>query len=250
MNLSIEKKIDMTIDWLKEKVKESGTKGILVGLSGGIDSSVVAFLIKRAFPDNSMGVIIPCKSNDKDRQDALQVAEKSGVEHILVDLTDEQDNLLKKVVNELDNKEKRNYDTLRLTDANLRARMRMSTLYAVANYRNYLVAGTDNAAELHTGYFTKYGDGGVDILPIANLTKGEVYEWGRALGVPQSVLERPPSAGLWEGQTDENEMGTTYNMIDSFLQGKEIPKEDKEIIERMNKRTEHKRNMPPAPPKF
>lgn len=250
MELSIEKKINMTVEWLREQVKSSGTNGILVGLSGGIDSSVVAFLIKKAFPNSSMGVIMPCKSNDKDRQDALEVAKNAELEHMLVDLSDEQDSLLKKVVNTLESKEKRDYDTLRLTDANLRARMRMSTLYAVANYFNYLVAGTDNAAELYTGYFTKYGDGGVDILPIANLTKGEVYEWGRILGVPQSVLDRPPSAGLWEGQTDENEMGTTYNMIDNFLKGKEIPKEDREIIEKLHKRTEHKRVIPPAPPKL
>ena len=137
-----------------------------------------------------------------------------------------------------------------LTDANLRARLRMTTLYGIANNLNYLVSGTDNAAEILTGYFTKYGDGGVDILPLANLTKREVYEWGRILGVPQSVLDRAPSAGLWDGQTDESEMGTTYAMIDDYLEGKAVPEADQMIIERLNKRSEHKRNMPPAPPLF
>lgn len=250
MNLTVERKIEKTVEWLRNQVKNSGTNGIVVGLSGGIDSSVVGFLIKRAFPENSIGIIMPCKSNEKDRQDAEAVAQAAGLEYIVIDLTDEQDKILRKVVMELDKKNKDTNKNYRLTDANLRARLRMSTLYAVANSLNYLVAGTDNAAEVYTGYFTKYGDGGVDILPIANLTKREVYEWGRFLGVPKSVLDRPPSAGLWEGQTDEAEMGTTYNMIDDLLEGKEIPEKDREIIERLHKRTEHKRKMPPKPPKF
>jgi len=247
---SIEKKIDLTVEWLREQVEISKTEGILVGLSGGIDSAVVGFLIKKAFPKNSIGVIMPCKSNEKDKSDALEVAHKSGLKYIIVDLTEEQDILLNKVTNGLKEHGKMVDKRLRLTDANLRARMRMSTLYCVANSLNYLVAGTDNAAEIYTGYFTKYGDGGVDILPIANLTKREVYQWARVLGVPKSVIERPPSAGLWEGQTDEEEMGTTYNMIDDLLEGKDIPNRDREIIERLHMHTEHKRKMPPSPPKF
>ncbi|WIF94349.1 NAD(+) synthase [Caminicella sporogenes] len=250
MYTTVEEKINKTVEWLREQVKISGTKGIVVGLSGGIDSSVVGFLIKKAFPENSIGVIMPCKSNDKDRQDAEAVAKAAGLDYIVVELTQEQDKILNKVIDTLNEKNKDTKANYRLTDANLRARMRMSTLYTVANSLNYLVAGTDNAAELYTGYFTKYGDGGVDILPIANLTKREVYEWGRFLGVPQSVLDRPPSAGLWEGQTDESEMGTTYDMIDDLLEGKEIPEKDKKIIEKLHKRTEHKRKMPPMPPKF
>ncbi|MDK2919851.1 MAG: synthase [Candidatus Petromonas sp.] len=250
MNTNVEKKINLTVDWLREQVKLSGTEGILVGLSGGIDSSVVGFLIKKAFPQNSIGVIMPCKSNEKDRADAEEVAKTAGLEYIVVNLTDEQDSLLNKVLSELKKKNKNIESNERLTDANLRARMRMSTLYTVANSLNYLVAGTDNAAELYTGYFTKYGDGGVDILPIANLTKREVYEWAKYLGVPQTVLDRPPSAGLWEGQTDEDEMGTSYNMIDDLLEGKEIPEKHRKLIERMHARTEHKRKMPPMPPKY
>ncbi|SHK06181.1 NAD(+) synthase [Paramaledivibacter caminithermalis] len=250
MNKNIDKKINHVVEWLRKQVNDSGTNGLVVGLSGGIDSSVVAFLIKKAFPENSIGVIMPCKSNEKDKNDAIEVAKASGLKHIVVDLTEDQDNVLGKVFNELIKEEYYIEGNKRLADANLRARMRMSTLYTVANSLNYLVVGTDNAAELYTGYFTKYGDGGVDILPIANITKREVYEWARHLGVPQTVLDRPPSAGLWEGQTDENEMGTTYNMIDDLLEGKEIPQKHREIIERLNKRTEHKRKMPPAPPKY
>ncbi len=128
----------------------------------------------------------------------------------------------------------------------------MSINNTVANNLGYLVVGTDNAAEVHTGYFTKYGDGGVDLIPIANLTKREVYEWAKVLGVHEDVINRAPSAGLWEGQTDEKEMGTTYDMIDAVVEGKldEVPAKDQEIIARLHRISEHKRNMPPKPPKF
>lgn len=242
-----EEKIQLTIDWLREQVANSGTKGILVGLSGGIDSSVVAHLIQRAFPENALGVILPCKSSEKDAQDGILAAEAAGLKFVTVDLTQTHQTLLKQIEDQMSGFNTENH---RLTDANLRARLRMSTLYGFANNLNYLVSGTDNAAEIVTGYYTKYGDGGVDILPLANLTKREVYEWGRVLGVPKSVLDRAPSAGLWDGQTDESEMGTTYDYIDDYVEGKEIPDKDRAIIERLNKRSEHKRTMPPAPPIF
>ncbi len=239
----IQKKIDYVVDWLREKVDESHTNGILVGLSGGIDSSVVAFLIKRAFPDNSLGVILPCKSQGEDAEHAYELAKAVGIEHVEINLTTAHELLWEDI-----DKHFGNYvDNNRMSDANIRARLRMTTLYGIANKLGYLVAGTDNAAEILTGYFTKYGDGGVDILPIANITKREVYEWAKYLGVPNSIINKPPSAGLWEGQTDENEMGTTYDMIDDYIEGKEIPIKDKEIIERLNTRSEHKRNMPASP---
>jgi len=123
-------------------------------------------------------------------------------------------------------------------------------VYTFANALDYLVVGTDNAAETLTGYFTKYGDGGVDILPIARLTKREVYEWGRYLDVPKSILDKAPSAGLWEGQTDETEMGVTYDSIDDYIEGKAIDEKDREIIERLNKISGHKRKIPPVPPAY
>ncbi len=247
MDRTIQEKIDLTIEWLRQKVKESNTKGLVVGVSGGIDSALVAFLIQKAFPENSIGVILPCKSNCKDREDAIKVVEVAGIKHVEVDLSEAHDKLFNNVYEQFNEKEDLN---LKLSDANLRARLRMSTIYTVANLLNYLVVGTDNAAELYTGYFTKYGDGGVDILPLAHLRKSEVYDWSRYLGVPQSVIDRPPSAGLWEGQTDEDEMGTTYSMVDKFLLGEDIPSKDREIIEMLHKRTEHKRNVPVAPPVY
>lgn len=246
----IDENIKKTVEWLREKVKESGTNGLVVGISGGIDSAVVAFLIKEAFPENSLGVIMPVKSSERDREDAIEVAKKCGIKYMEVDLTKEQTSIMDKVFEKMMQCGIYNEGNKRISDANLRARIRMSTLYTAANNLNYLVVGTDNAAEVYTGYYTKYGDGGVDLLPISNLLKREVYEWARHMGVPDSVIERPPSAGLWEGQTDENEMGTTYDMIDDFIEGKPVPDEDAQIIKRLHARSEHKRNMPPKPPKF
>lgn len=247
MSKTIDQKVDHIVAWLQEQVKVSGTNGILVGLSGGIDSSVVANLIKKAFPENSLGVILPCKSHEADKADATAVALAAGIQYVEVNLTETHDSLLTNIQDAMKGIETTNHQ---LTDANLRARLRMSTLYGIANNMGYLVAGTDNAAELLTGYFTKYGDGGVDILPLAHLTKREVFEWAKHLGVPQSVIDRKPSAGLWEGQTDEEEMGVTYDAIDNYIEGKPVSEEDKAIIERMHARTEHKRVMPPAPPAF
>jgi NAD+ synthase len=245
LSLEIEKKIKYAVDWLRQQVKASGTRGIAVGISGGIDSAVVANLIARACPDSSLGVLIPIKSSSKDVEDGRAVAEKAGLRCIEIELSQLQQSLLEEVTRKLIDEGIHQAANDRITDANLRARLRMSTLYTIANNLGYLVAGTDNAAEVYTGYFTKYGDGGVDILPIASLKKYEVYQWARVLGVPRQVIERPPSAGLWEGQTDEGEMGTTYEAIDDFLAGKAISQRDKEIIERLHRATEHKRRMPP-----
>lgn len=246
----MKQKVEQLVAWLKERVDEANANGLLVGVSGGIDSAVVAHLIKRAYPDRSFGVIMPCKSNPKDVEDALKVVHNCGLDYTIIDLTDTHNVLFSAIENQLTEKGEWNEERKRLGDANTRARLRMTTLYAVANNYGYLVVGTDNAAEWYTGYFTKYGDGGVDLVPLVHFTKGEVCQLAMELGVPKEIIEKAPSAGLWEGQTDEKEMGTTYDMIDKFLKGEEIPEKDRAIIERLHKVSEHKRNLAAAPPKF
>jgi len=247
MNQFNDIRINKTIEWLKEQVNLAGAKGLIVGISGGIDSAVVANLIKRAYPDNSMGLVLPISSREKDVLDGVAVAKAAAIPYQIIDFSEIHREMIKKVMNVLSETHVIPDHMQKISDANLRARLRMSTIYAVANALNYLVVGTDNAAEVHTGYFTKYGDGGVDLLPIAGLLKSEVYAWAAELGVPKQVIERAPSAGLWEGQTDEDEMGVTYEMIDHYLSGKEIPDKDKEKINKMHEKTMHKRQMPPMP---
>jgi NAD+ synthase len=246
----MEQKIEKLVNWLQTKVNEAGLNGAIVGISGGIDSAVVTHLIKRAFPNNSLGLIMPCKSNPNDQKDALKVVESSGIDHLLVDLTSTHETLFKEIEGKLSNQSLLNESKSKLGDANMRARLRMTTLYAVANNFGYLVVGTDNAAEWHTGYFTKYGDGGVDLVPLVHFTKGEVRELALSLGVPSDIITKAPSAGLWEGQTDENEMGTTYDMIDKYLKGEEVPDQDRQIIEKLHNHSHHKRELAAAPPKF
>lgn len=246
--MNIEQKIQQTVDWLKEIGENAKINGMLVGVSGGIDSAVVAHLIKRAYPDHSIGVILPIKNSEQDLEDAEELIKSCHIRRLCIDLTEENQSLLQKVKLAMGDSYQEEYN--RMSDANMRARLRMTTLYTIANNLNYMVVGTDNAAEILTGYFTKYGDGGVDILPIAHLLKSEVYEWAKVLGVPQNIINKSPSAGLWEGQTDEAELGTSYRYIDDYIQGNEIPQKDREIIESLHKKTEHKRHTPTTPPKF
>ena len=207
-NEILEQKIRKTVEWLREQVVQSHTRGLILGISGGIDSAVAGFLIKMACPDNSLGVIMPIKSSEKDMEHAKELVEKADLTHMTLDLTQAHSLMLSTVKETMQDAWRE--DFARISDANTRARLRMTGLYTIANNLGYLVVGTDNAAEIYTGYFTKYGDGGVDVLPIAHLKKSEVYEWAEYLGVPQSILDKAPSADLWEGQTDEIEMGTTY----------------------------------------
>lgn len=244
------KNIEKTVQWLKDKVSETKTQGLLVGVSGGLDSAVVAFLIKKALPDNSLGVILPCKSSGQDVEDAVKTIKACNIDSMEIDLTSIHNELTDRVFEQFKDLKSRDNENLnKIARANLKARLRMGTLYTMANALNYLVVGTDNAAEIYVGYFTKYGDGGVDILPIAHLTKGRVREWARVLGVPENIIRKVPTAGLWEGQTDEGEMGTTYDMVDNLLEGKDIAEKDRLIIERLHRVSRHKRALPATPPK-
>jgi NAD+ synthase len=225
------------VSWIKQQVEDSGAKGIVLGLSGGIDSAVVAALTKEAVGKNNLLVLfMPCNSNPQDLKDAELVAHQLELKSKLVDLSAVYNNFLKVLPG-----------AISLARGNLKPRLRMSTLYYFANKLNYLVCGTGNKSELLVGYFTKYGDGGVDILPIADLFKRQVRKLARELKIPQSIITKPPTAGLWNGQTDEGEMGITYNelddILDRFCNHKKQVAGSKSVnkVIRMYKNSEHKR---------
>lgn len=232
--------IDLTIkklvEWLQEKVNEANAKGVVFGLSGGIDSAVIAGLAKKAFPDNSLGIIMPCHSDPIDEEHAILVAEALNLETTKVDLSNSFDTLLDSM--KVENKNK-------MAISNLKPRLRMTTLYYFAQNNNYLVVGSSNKSEFTVGYFTKHGDSGVDILPLASFVKYEIRELARALEIPSVIIEKPPTAGLWENQTDEKEMGFSYDVLDNYIKTGEGPEEIVEKIQRMNAISGHKRIYPP-----
>ncbi len=225
------------VSWIRGQIKCSGAKGIVLGLSGGIDSAVVAALCKEAVGKNKLLVLfMPCNSNPQDLRDARLVAKSLGLKSKLVDLTSVYNNFLKTLP-----------AAGGLARGNLKPRLRMSTLYYFANKLNYLVCGTGNKSELLVGYFTKYGDGGVDILPIADLFKRQVRKLAQELKIPQGIITKPPTAGLWQGQTDEGEMGITYDelddILDKFCNNKKQTASSIKVnkIKRMYSNSEHKR---------
>jgi NAD+ synthase len=229
--------------WIKEQVLNAQKIGVVLGLSGGIDSAVVAVLCKNAFPDNTLAAIMPCYSNETDVAHAYELAEKFDIRTELITLEPAYDSLLKALPysNEYHNNEK-------LSQSNIKPRLRMITLHYLAARLDYLVVGTSNRSEITVGYFTKYGDGGVDIMPLGNLVKSKVRELAEYLSVPRDIIDKPPSGGLWEGQTDEVEMGLTYDELDRYLTTNEAGDEVKNRIVSMRSGSDHKRAMPPIPP--
>ena len=207
---------DRITNWIREKVKEADAEGVVVGMSGGLDSSVVAVLCKKAFPDTALGLILPCFSLKEDVEHARMVAKKFEIETKEIDLS----NIFKSFLNTL---EERGYgiedkkSEMDIPVANLKPRLRMICLYYFANKLNYLVVGTGNKSELSVGYFTKYGDGAVDLLPLGDLLKTEERELAQELDIPEAIIDKVPSAGLWEGQTDESELGMSYDVLDKTL---------------------------------
>lgn len=229
-------------NWIAMQVKAAGLKGAVFGLSGGIDSAVVAGLARRALGKDALGVIMPCHSHPDDRAHALLCAGAFDLSVLEVDLGQTYDTLLSTLLTAAPD-----ISPDRMSKANLKPRLRMSTLYYFANVHSYLVLGTGNRSELTVGYFTKHGDGGVDAMPIAGLVKSEVRALAAELGVPQEIITKPPSAGLWDNQTDEGEMGLSYEHLDSYILTGEAPPEIRQRIERLMASSGHKRRLPPTP---
>lgn len=226
------------VRFLKQKV--TGFNGYVLGLSGGLDSAVVSLLTHKAIGDRLLNVIISIESKKEDAADARELIKKHGLNYREIDLTDEYHALVAKL--------EQGGPLTPLSKQNIKVRMRMVTLYALAQAEGKLVLGTDNAAELYTGYFTKWGDGAADLLVISSLTKGEVYEAAKILEVTPNIIAKAPSAGLFTGQTDEDEMGITYAELDAFIRGEEISEQARIKIEYLHHISEHKRR-PIAQPK-
>jgi NAD+ synthase len=211
-----EKTVGLISSFIDEKVKESHTSGVVIGLSGGLDSSTTAYLCAKTLrSDQILGIIMPTvTTSSEDVDDAIVVAEALGIEYEIIHV----DNLITPFndlcIHARDNVDLEHRD---IANANLKARIRMMILYYHANDLNRLVVGTGNRTELLVGYFTKYGDGGVDILPIGDLYKTEVRMLASQLRVPQKIIKKPPTAGLWAGQTDEDELGIKYELLDRML---------------------------------
>ncbi|MEW5867187.1 MAG: NAD(+) synthase [Bacillota bacterium] len=242
---------DYLADWIRDQVSSAGARGVVVAISGGVDSAVVAALSARAMPGSILGLLLPAHNDPQDMEDARAVAQAFGIPTEVIDLAPLFDlavESFERRATREDAKDATPHHPGRpsVAVANLKPRLRMITLYYFANKLNYLVAGTGNRSEIEVGYFTKYGDGGVDILPIGGLVKTQVWELARFLGVPERVVSKTPTAGLWQGQTDEGEMGLTYRDLDRFLLTGQASPEVRERIARMHARSEHKRRCAPV----
>lgn len=244
-------------NFIRSYVKKSGAKGCIVGLSSGIDSTVTAYLAVKALgKENVLGLIMPERklTPAEDVLDATKIAGILNIEFSVVEIADIL-NTFFIAIPEL-------VESDLASAGNLKARIRMCTLYYYANIMNRIVAGTGNRTELLLGYFTKYGDGGVDIEPLGNLYKTQVRALAAYLGVPQHIIDKTPTAGLWPGQTDEEELGMSYEEIDTVflaLLDMNEPMEyliksygiEESVINGLMERIEkniHKRKVAPTPP--
>jgi len=251
------------VSWIGAQVESARMRGAIFGLSGGVDSAVVCGLASEALgAERCLAVIMPAESSSEDARLAREVASRFGVAAIEVDLSDAVRGLRATLHAHAEDARLAAHGVgtgvtetspagtapqEQLAQANLKPRLRMITLYYYANLLDYLVIGTGNRAEFTLGYFTKWGDGAADVFPLAELLKSEVWALARELGVPAAVVERAPTAGLWSGQTDEEEMGLRYAQIDRYLAtgSSGDPAADAEI-ERRHRNSRHKVASPPT----
>ena len=245
--------IEHLVNFIKRSVKNAGAKGAVIGLSGGLDSAVVTKLAVDALgAENVLNVFMPSRvTPHKDYRITSELSDLWGTEFRIIDIQPAVDALTYVLQSE---------ELSLMERGNVSARCRMIVLYNIARKMEYLVLGTSNQSELMTGYFTKHGDGACDVTPLANVYKTQVKQIGKMLKIPEEVLTRPPTAGFWEEQTDEDELGITYDKLDQILYDFENDRTDKEIaihtemspesvkaIRDQVRKTEHKRLMPLRP---
>jgi NAD+ synthase len=253
-SIDVQEEIRKRTDFLKNMVRQTGTSGLLIAISGGVDSAVAAALSKKATdeltaehgkPYMTLGVFQPY-GNQEDIEDSYAVAEAIG-------LSAKAETNIQDAVDEIALETEHALKALgihrhlsRGGKGNIKARTRMVVQYALANELNLLVVGTDHASEALTGFFTKWGDGAADVTPLSSLNKRQVRQLAEALGIPDRVIIKVPTAGLWEGQTDENELGISYEDNCDYLEGKPVAPEVREKLEAIWRKTEHKRSPIPG----
>ena len=237
----MEKEVNLIIDWIRNYVTSSGAKGVVVGNSGGKDSAVViALCVKALRAENVLAVAMPCSSLPQDFNDAKLVADTFGVNMLTVDLSSVYENLCLEIESQISD------NISQYVSINIRPRLRMTTLYTIAQQKNYLVVGTGNACEQFIGYTTKWGDNASDFNPIAEFTVSEVLEIGKILGVPDKILKKSPNDGLGSGN-DEEKLGVTYKEIEEYMiTGKTSNNSSMEKIEKMHRQSKHKRKLVPV----
>ena len=208
--------------FIRDSVAKARAKGVVIGLSGGIDSAVVTKLCADALgPENVLNVFMPSRvTPPEDYKTTSELSNMWGTEYRVVDVQPAVDALVAVLLSDAETP---------LERGNISARCRMIVLYNMAKKRQYLVMGTSNQSEIMMGYFTKFGDGACDVTPLANMYKTEVRQIAALIGVPEDIITKPPSAGLWEGQTDEKEMGIRYEDLDAILYAMEQDKTDSQI---------------------
>lgn len=253
--IDLEKTKTDIVEFIKSKVSEAKADGIVVGLSGGIDSTLIAYLSCEAVgKENVFGIIMPSTTTPpEDKIHGIEIAQSLGIDYKQIAI----DSILNEFLSmtQLEDND--------LAIGNLKARIRMSIIYYFANQKNYLVSGTGNKSEILIGYFTKHGDGACDMEPIGDLYKTEVYSLSEHLDIPKEIIKKPPRAGLWENQTDEAEIGMSYELLDQILylytqkdekqteiaEKLEISVDDVDMIIEKIKRSEHKSKVPEIPQK-
>jgi len=229
--------------WVKSEVEEAGARGIVFGLSGDVDSAVVAALAKSAFPENHLALVLPIHTAAADVDDARRVVDEFGLNARTIELDPVYDSLALLLGADPAAEERPD-----LALANLEARLRMLVLYYHANRFRYLVAGAGNRSQLSIGYFTKFGDGGADLMPLGHLVKSEVVELAGCLDVPQAVIDKPPYADALRGHADAVELGFTYEQLEQYVLGSLEDETVRERIRTLRRNSSHKLRTPRLPP--